>query len=127
MEKGNYEVVRFLDWEIVKLIPHADKYATGERAVFRHWHTGIEILYFLGGESKLWINGKEIHIREEGIALVNSNEPHQLIRYETQQAKGCTIIISYEYMRQLYKGIDQCYFTLDEKNPSYERLKWQMR
>lgn len=50
MEKGNYEVVRFLDWEIVKLIPHADKYATGERAVFRHWHTGIEILYFLGGE-----------------------------------------------------------------------------
>lgn len=127
MEKGNYEVVRFLDWEIVKLIPHVEKYATGERAVFRHWHTGIEILYFLGGESRLWINGREIHIKEEGIALVNSNEPHQLIRYETQQASGCTIIISYEYMKQLYKGIDQCSFILDEKNPSYERLKWQMR
>lgn len=127
MEKGNYEVVRFLNWEIVKIIPHVEKYATGERAVFRHWHTGIEILYFWGGESKLWINGKEIHIKEEGIALVNSNEPHQLIRYETPQARGCTIIISYEYMKLLYKGMEQCYFILDEKNPSHERLKWQMR
>lgn len=111
----------------MKLIPHVEKYGTGERAVFRHWHTGIEILYFLGGESRLWINGNEIHIKDEGIALVNSNEPHQLIRYETEQARGCTIIISYEYMKLLYKGVDQCYFILNEKNPSYERIKWQMR
>lgn len=127
MEKGSYEVVRFLDWELVKLIPHVEKYETGEREVLRHWHSGIEILYFLGGESRLWINGKEINIKEEGIALVNSNEPHQLIRYETQQARGCTIIISYEYMKQLYQGVEQSCFILDEKNPSFERIKWHMR
>lgn len=127
MEKGDYEIVRYLDWEIVKLIPHVEKYATGERAVLRHWHTGIEILYFLGGCSKLWINGKQILIEEEGIALANSNEPHQLIRYETPQARGCTIIISYEYMKVLYSKMDQCYFVLDEEHPSYEKLKWYMR
>lgn len=127
MEKGDYEIVRFLDWEIIKLIPHVEKYANGGRAVRRHWHTGIEVLYFHGGDGRLWINGKQIHIEEEGIALANSNEPHQIIRYETNQARGCTIIISYEYMKLLHSKIDQCYFILDEEHPSYERLKWYMR
>ncbi|MDD2979376.1 MAG: AraC family transcriptional regulator [Hespellia sp.] len=127
MEKGNYEIIRFLDWEIVKLIPHVDKYATGKKTVFRHWHTGIEILYFVGGNSEVWINGKTIHIQEEGIVLVNSNEPHQIICYETKQAKGCTIIISYEYLKTLYKKVDQCYFVLDEQHPSFEKLKWYMK
>ncbi len=127
MEKGNYEIIRFLDWEVVKLIPHVEKYTVGKRSVFRHWHTGIEILYFLGGDSTLWINGKEIHIKEEGIVLVNSNEPHQLIRYETDQARGCTIIISYEYIKMLYRKVDQCYFALDKQHPSFEKLKWYMK
>lgn len=127
VEKGDNEVVRFLDWEIIKLIPHVEKYATGERAVLRHWHSGIEVLYFIGGESRLWINGKQVHIVEEGIAMANSNEPHQIIRYETPQARGCTIIISYQYLKMLYDRIDQCYFVLDEQHPSYEKLKWYMR
>lgn len=127
MEKGNFEVIRFLDWEIVKLIPHVEKFEAGRRTVFRHWHPGIEILYFWGGESRLWINGKNICITDEGIALVNSNEPHQMIYYKTVESRGCTIIISYEYMKMLYKNIDQCYFVLDEHHPSFERLKWNMR
>lgn len=127
MEKGDNEVIRFLDWEIIKLIPHVEKYATGERAVLRHWHSGIEILYFRGGNSWLWVNGKQVHIEEEGIAMANSNEPHQIIRYETTRARGCTIIISYQYMKQLYEKMDQCYFVLDQQHPSFEKLKMYMR
>lgn len=127
LEKGNYEITRFLDWEIAKLIPHVEKVEAGRRSVFRHWHTEIEILYFSGGESRLWVNGQKITIKEEGIALVNSNEPHQLISYDAVQPRGCTIMISYEYMKKLYKNIDQCCFTLDENHPFFERLKWYMQ
>lgn len=127
MEKGSYEVTKFLDWEIAKLIPHIEKVEGGRRTVFRHWHTGIEILYFSGGESKLWVNGNKITIKDEGIVLVNSNEPHQMIYYDAEQPRGCTITISYEYMKQLYRNLDQCYFVLDENHPFYERLKWNMK
>lgn len=127
MDKGNYEARNFVEWEIINLIPHVEKYSAGRSTVFRHWHTDIEVLYFLGGESQVWIGGREIHVKDEGIVLANSNEPHQMIRYVTDEARGCTIIISYEYLKKLYKNIDQCCFILDEHHPSYERLKWHMR
>lgn len=127
MEKGNYENVSFLDWEIIKLIPHVEESVIEEGGGVRHWHTGVELMYFWGGDSKLWINGKDIYIKDEGIALINNNEPHRLIEYETAQTMGYTIIISYEYLRVLYKNIDQCYFILDEKHPSYEKLKEHMK
>lgn len=127
MEKGNYENVSFLDWEIIKLIPHVEESVIEEGGGVRHWHTGVELMYFWGGDSKLWINGKDIYIKDEGIALINNNEPHRLIEFETAQTMGYTIIISYEYLKVLYKNIDQCYFILDKKHPSYEKLKEHMK
>lgn len=127
MEKGNYENVSFLDWEIIKLIPHVEECVVEEGGGVRHWHTGIELMYFWGGDNKLWVNGKDICIKEEGVVLVNNNEPHRLLKYETARTMGYTIIISYEYLKVLYKNIDQCYFVLDEKHPSYQELKQHMK
>lgn len=121
---NTFELISFFNHEIAKFIPHDNILQNQQkRIVNNHFHPDIEILFFQKGATKLWINGELISQKDNSITVINSMDHHKFIRYPTPYLSGCTIIIFYQYLKNIYSNIDQCYFLLDEKNFYYKELE----
>jgi len=43
-----------------------------------HWHTNIEIIYFLLGEANVLVNGQTYHAKSGDIVIINTNDIHSI-------------------------------------------------
>lgn len=123
MNKGQFELISFLGSELAKFILHVNKVDIDKRKLPNHWHPEIELIFFEAGDNRIWINNREMPVKNGSIFIINSNESHSFIQKNIVKPQGCTVIISYKYLKKLYKNIDNCYFVLDKNKPQYTTLK----
>ncbi|WP_018750142.1 AraC family transcriptional regulator [Paenibacillus sanguinis] len=121
MEKGFYEINRMVKNYPLKIVPHEQVLMMGQSIIAKHWHRSIEIVYALGGDIKLWINGETKQLHSGDIEIIHSSMPHA---YEYGESnRGCSILISYNFLKEIYEEIDDIRFVLQKENIIYPRLQ----
>lgn len=139
MEKGFYEAHKMKEYHALKIVPHtlfdvgddnADIIATsGKKYIGRypkHWHRSLELFYVSKTGCTIWCNGKTRILKDDDLAIINSGEPHEVYAFEKGEKKGCSIIISYTFLKEIFPEFDNWYFVVDPKNEAYHKLTGQM-
>lgn len=117
-----YELIKPNDNLPVKIIIHKDR---TRKIAPRHWHENIELSYVLSGEiDKIYIDGVEYTSRPGDIVLINSNAIHSFFAEEIKEVHALTILIPYEFLKTIYKNIDQVTFDcISNGEMDEERIK----
>lgn len=124
MDKGYYEVNRMRENYPVKVVPHQkliDAVSLNNGYVMKHWHRSIEIFLVYDGSCMLWKNGITRKMESGDMEIINSEEAHEYYNFEGEKQGGCTIIISYKFLKELFEDIDNVYFILTN-NIGYQKL-----
>lgn len=125
IDKGYYEINKMTKNYPVKVVPHQDilKHANYSNAhIEKHWHRSIEIVLMYNGDFMLWKNGVTIKMKTGDIEIINSEEPHEFYDFAVKHQGGCSILISYKFLKEIFNNIDNIYFVLDKKIPAYNQL-----
>lgn len=56
---------------------HCSGQTVGSYVFRNHWHSHIELLYFIRGEALIECNSKPIYAQKGDLIVINSNELHQ--------------------------------------------------
>ena len=124
MNKGYYEVNRMRENYQVKIVQHqimVDNISLNNGYIMKHWHRSIEIFLVYGGSCMLWKNGVTRRMESGDMEIINSEEAHEYYDFSGEKQCGCTIIISYTFLKELFQDIDNVYFILT-KNAEYQKL-----
>ncbi|MTK09777.1 MAG: AraC family transcriptional regulator [Hungatella sp.] len=125
MDKGYYEVNRMRENYPVKIVPHqkiVDNIRLDNGHILKHWHRSVEIFLMYNGSCMLWKNGMTRKMETGDIEIINSEEAHEYYNFSDKRQDGCTIVISYIFLKETFGDIDNVYFLLDNKNKGYQKL-----
>lgn len=115
----SYEIVTTPKNIPAKIIIH-----TAPGVVLKHWHKDLELTYLYGGSAVFSVNGKNSHILDKQLFLVNSGDIHSVIDYGKDVVTMITILISYNFMKDNCPSIDNWEFNLKEgSEKGLKRLK----
>lgn len=125
MDKGYYEVNKMFKNYPVKVVPHQDIISDvgyPNTHIEKHWHRSLEIVLVYNGSFMLWIDGSTIEMKHGDIKIINKEEPHEFYDFKGSEQGGCSILISYSFMKEIFSDIDNLYFELDNNHPAYREL-----
>lgn len=142
MEKGFYEVHKMKEYHAFKIVPHklfddgATISKTGEKIPTigkrytgrypKHWHRSLELFYVLKTGCTFWCNGKTKVLKDDDLVIINSGEPHECYGFGKGEKAGCSIIISYDFLKEVFPEFDNWYFVVERKDESYHELTQKM-
>ena len=106
-----FEVVRFENKRPVLIWQHTD---SSSRPIPSHWHLDVEINFLDDGEGGInyYINGRHEVLKKGGVCFINSGEVHSCIP-TIKNELGFTLIISYEFLKNIIPAIDQVYWRVE--------------
>ena len=78
-------------YELLRDISEGVFFAEGDRVCPAHFHSKIEILYVTLGEKTVYINGEELHAKEDNIVVSLGYDAHQYISGEGSEQIVLTI------------------------------------
>lgn len=76
----------------IPLIYHFETVRLTNSGFNTHWHTNIELLYFIEGTAEVLINSTYYSVSAGDIIIINSNFIHKLISKKTPTTYHCLII-----------------------------------
>lgn len=123
--QGYYEVNYMRKNYPLKVIPHQNiLYEAREDNLHiqRHWHRSLELVLVYENSCVLWIGGQSRTLQDIELVLINSGESHELYNFSLDSGRGCSIVISYTFLKQEFPEIDNYYFLIDEQHKSYLKL-----
>lgn len=123
MESNFYEVNQMRKNYPVKVVPHHDFYRVKSGVVRKHWHRSIEIILAQYNPIYLWINGIESKLKKNEIVIINSGEIHGLTTPIKEDMQGCSLLISYTFLRELNPKIDLLWFEIGENKNAHDKLE----
>lgn len=129
MDRGYYEVNKMSKNYPVKVVPHQDIIRDAGYTnvhIEKHWHRSLEIVLMYNGNFVLWKNGTTLKMKTGDIVIINSEEPHEFYDFIGRQQGGCSILISYRFLKETFRDIDNIYFELDKNHPAYKDLMEMM-
>lgn len=139
MEKGFYEVHRMNEYQVMKIVSHSlfdkeiyveQKWSGAERKYAgrypKHWHRSLELFYVSGAGCTVWHSGKTRKLREDDLEVINSGEAHEFYDFQDGEKKGCSVIISYSFIKELLPEFDELYFVVQSDHPAYHRVTGAM-
>ncbi|MGN1276180.1 MAG: helix-turn-helix domain-containing protein [Floccifex sp.] len=86
-----------------------------------HWHRSIEFSLVLDGTIHLKTIFNDYVFQKNEFIFVNSAFVHRLYSEDSKKAKVFVVIISYEFLKQMYPDIDQIIFS-NEKIKEHKDL-----
>ncbi|WP_339315906.1 AraC family transcriptional regulator [Paenibacillus sp. FSL R10-2734] len=119
MERGVYEINRMSESFPLKIFSHRVVQKMNPK-IPRHWHRSIEILYILGGDMTLWVNGETKNLKHGDVEIIHSGIPHEY-QFVGKRA-GCSMLFAYDFLKEIYPEIDNIRFVLDRTHDSYQKL-----
>lgn len=140
MEKGFYEAHKMKEYHAFKIVPHTlfelpVKISEGRSAVPgkqykgrypKHWHRSLELFYVSKTGCTVWCNGKTKVLKDDDLVIINSGEPHECYEFGKGEKAGCSIIISYELLKEAFPEFDNWYFVVGKKDEAYHNLTQKM-
>lgn len=78
-----------------------------------HWHRSLEIDFTLDAQCKVMLNGRQSVIGPYELILINSGDIHSIESTDMKQVQAVSLIISYDFLKEVYDGIDGIQFVLD--------------
>lgn len=140
MEKGFYEAHRMKEYHAFKIVPHVlfdfpikileeKRITAGKRYNGRypkHWHRSLELFYVSKTGCTVWCNGKTQVLKDDDLMIINSGEPHECYDFGKGEKAGCSVIISYELLKEVFPDFDNWYFVVGKKNEAYHELTGKM-
>ncbi|MDY8025486.1 AraC family transcriptional regulator [Paenibacillus polymyxa] len=120
MERGYYEINRMVKNYPLKVVPHEQVLLMGESMIAKHWHRSMEIVYALGGDITLWVNGETKELHSGDIEIIHGGFPHEYQYGESN--RGCSILISHNFLKEIYEEIDDIRFVLQKDHLWYSQL-----
>lgn len=140
MEKGFYEAHKMKEYHAFKIVPHTlfdigtyipenRQSALGNRYMGRypkHWHRSLELFYVSKTGCTVWCNGKTRVLKDDDLVIINSGEPHECYGFGAGEKAGCSLIISYDLLMEVFPEFDNWYFVVGQKNEAYHKLTQKM-
>lgn len=140
MDKGFYEAHKMKEYHAFKIVPHTlfdspVKIPEERRAVSgkrfsgrypKHWHRSLELFYVSKTGCTVWCNGKTKVLKDDELVIINSGEPHECYGFGKGEKAGCSIIISYEFLKEVFPEFDNWYFVVEEKEEACHKLAEKM-
>lgn len=140
MEKGFYEAHKMKEYHAFKIVPHTlfdvavhipeDRQSTIGKRYFgrypKHWHRSLELFYVSKTGCTVWCNGKTNVLKDDDLVIINSGEPHECYGFGEGEKAGCSLIISYGLLEEIFPEFDNWYFIVGEKNEAYRKLTQKM-
>ena len=122
MEEGYYEINQMRKNYPVKVVPHENIVNDGAY-VAQHWHRSVEIVLARGDGFKLWVNGITRTMGDLDLAIINHGEFHSFMAFQGENQTGCSILISYTFLKELNPGIDLAWFEISGRKEVGDRLR----
>ncbi|WP_455797856.1 helix-turn-helix domain-containing protein [Clostridium butyricum] len=88
-----------------------------------HWHKALELTYLTDGNFSCYINGKCNNICKNDLIIINSGDIHGINIKAKESSSGITIMISYDFLKHNYNGIDNIEFIINNNELMKESLK----
>lgn len=109
------EVVKFKEKRPVWIFHHTDY---SSHPIASHWHQDIELNILNEGEGWIdfYIDGRHEVLKKGDVCLINSGEVHSSIpniKKGGHKIVGFTMIISYDFLKNIIPNIDQMYWRLE--------------
>lgn len=81
-----------------------------------HWHRSVELSYVLNGSLSLRIND-QLSMKHAGdVFLINSGQVHEVASVlEDDEFEMIVLLISYDYLNQVFKNFNQVEFLVNER------------
>ncbi len=125
VERGYYEINRMTRNYPVKIVPHEhliESTHLDNGHILKHWHRSIEIFWVANSSCMIWKNGQTKKMVANDMEIMNSGEAHEYYGFAQDTTYGCSILISYKFLKELFADIDNYHFILDRNHPSYNKL-----
>lgn len=94
-----------------------------QRIVPRHWHRSLEIDLVVEGAMSVTLDGKPYVIDTNDIFFVNSGSLHSVAPHHTACIKTITLLIAYDFTKQVYPLFDTWSFDIHHDQFPLEQLK----
>ncbi len=114
-EKGSYESNQMRKNYPLKIVPHEDIIAMGYDHVIHHWHRSLELVFAGDTQFDIWVNGITKHMSSGEVTIVNNGEMHGLYGITSSSRSGCSVLISYRFLREIHPQIDHLWFEINDR------------
>lgn len=122
MDEGYYEINQMRKNYPIKVVPHEAILENGA-FVAQHWHRSIEIVLVRGDGFRLWVNGISKNMEDNSLAIINHGEFHSFTAFNGQNQSGCSVLISYTFLKELDPDFDLSWFEIGQNVQVNDRLR----
>ena len=92
----------------------------------KHWHRSLELDYMVRAKTNIYLNG-HVYKEDEGFLLVaNSGDIHAIEAQTLDYLDAISIIISYDFLKELYPDMDQIVFDVPQDHEKTLEIKSAM-
>lgn len=89
-----------------------------------HWHRSLELTYIVKGKLRIQTGDKEAIYSDGDFFVINSGDIHEVSNLPTDNAaEVICLLISYDYLEELYPGIDKIRFDMLTTKETYAELR----
>lgn len=80
--------------------------------VHKHWHNSLEIVLPICGGEYAWVDGRYYKLYQKNMMplIINSRSIHAFESGCPKPYIGLALLINYQFLKQVYPGIDHIYF-----------------
>lgn len=92
-----------------------------------HWHSNIEVGYYLKGGFKGHIDSIEFDVQDGCLVVINSGQMHYLGSKTVGKNRGISVVANMDYLKALYPNLPSVEFDLSLAPERVDHLKQLMR
>lgn len=122
-DEGFYEINQMKKNYPLKIVPHENIIRDGWTHIAKHWHRSVEIILIGGSGFKLWVNGICSEASDGELFIINHGEFHSFTDFRGKEHTGCSLLISYTFLKQLNPKIDCVWFEAGKNEEVNNKLK----
>lgn len=91
-----------------------------------HWHTNVEICYFLQGGFRARVDGTCYHVQNQELIIINSGQLHHVGENSVGEHRGISLVADMGFWKELCPELDTLEFDLTVCPERVEELKQLM-
>lgn len=94
-----------------------------------HWHSNVEICYFLQGGFRARIDGQCYNVQNQDLILVNSGQPHHVGENSVGERRGISLVADMDFWQDICPELDSLEFSLSvcpERVPELKQLMTEL-
>lgn len=119
----HHEMFEYASKQQFKILNVLGSASKNEPRLMPHWHSELEIAYTLCGNSRHYIDGKEIIAKPGKLIVTNSDSIHRIIPHDqnsTDEFVSIVLIISKQFLEENLEGFSSAYFLSEQGDTDLE-------